>query len=214
MHHIDFGQAHHSTVIGTTGTGKTFGTAHSLLESDKGVFFFNTMGTDSVPAAYTRASGQSDIESIDRLLKRKRKVNFIPSFSPEVRDRQLQAIIRYLLDDGRKRDMILAVDEVHLFKNDKKAGIKVQDELIRLATTGRNFGVKGVYLSQRPANVNNNLLEMSSNWVIYFVPLGKSWFTAYNMPYEEIIEPLKSAPEHSYMLYDFKNVKGPFKVNV
>jgi hypothetical protein len=205
---IDFDKAHQHVVLGTTGTGKTYGAAHSLAKSNKGVLFFNTVHADSVPSSFIKADSSTDLDLINRALRKGKKINFIPSFNPDLRDKQMAAVINYFLDGSKRDYMIFAVDEVHLYKKDAKTA------LIGFATVARNMGMKGVFISQRPANVENQILEMCGQWALYLTPMSPKWFNDYSMPGDKIVSELEKSPEYSYLIYSIKDrsLKGPFKV--
>lgn len=206
---IDFDKAHQHVVLGTTGTGKTYGAAHSLAKSKRGVFLFNTVGNmDSVPNSFIQADGSTDMDLINRALRKGKKINFIPSFNRDQRDKQMVAIINYFLDGSKRDYMIFAVDEVHLYRKDAK------EALISFATTARNMGMKGVFISQRPANVENQILEMCGQWAIYLTPMSPKWFNDYSMPGDQIVSTLEKSPEYSYLIYSVKDrsLKGAYKV--
>lgn len=205
---IDFDKAHQHVVLGTTGTGKTYGAAHSLLKSDKGVFFFNTVHADSVPSSFIKADSTTDIELIDRALRKGKKINFVPSFNPDQRDKQMAAVVNYFLNGSKREYMIFAVDEVHLYKKDAKTA------LIGFATVARNMGMKGVFISQRPANVENQILEMCGQWAIYLTPMSSKWFNEYALPGDQINSILENSPDYSYLIYTVKDrqLKGAYIV--
>lgn len=205
---IDFEKAHQHVVLGTTGTGKTYGATHSLEKSKRGVFFFNTVGASSVPSTFTYADGSSDLDLIDKALRKGKKINFVPNFNRDQRDKQMAAVINYFLDGSKRDYMIFAVDEVHLYRKDAK------EALISFATTARNMGMKGVFLSQRPANMENQILEMCGQWVIYLTPMSSTWFSNYGMNGEQIVSRLEKSPDYTYLIYDVKTrqLTGGYRV--
>ena len=85
-------------------------------------------------------------QQIENLLKRGEKINFNPPSYPEERNRMLALLVNKLYQSGfdKKKFIYLAVDEAHLY-TDKS----VLPELIRVATGGIRFGIKGVWISQR-----------------------------------------------------------------
>jgi len=94
------------------------------------------------------------------------------------------------------------VDEVHLFGKDS------QKSLIELATTGRSYGFRGIYLSQRPALIDNTLMALSEQMIIFKCNMEGPYFDRYRIPYTDKIEPeLNRLGKYSFCLYDNQNVE-------
>lgn len=200
---IDF-QGGHTTVIGLTRSGKTYATKKSLEKAGKAVLFFNTQHED-MPKSFVVADGDNHYEQLNRALKQMKKINFLPDTDTTIAQKQLAYLINKLYD-GSKHDMILVVDEIHLFE---KEALK---NCIRVATTGLRFGITGVWISQRPANINNTLMTQSNQFVIFETNMESNYFKQYGIPHEDIRQRLEQGGKYSYCTYNFKDVKGPDKV--
>lgn len=198
---IDFNG--HTTVLGITRSGKTYATKKSLARVNEGVLFFNTQHEDM--PGFSMADWNNAWQSIDGLLKKGRKINYKPQFNEDTRNKELSYLIDKL-HDGTEKKVVLAVDEVHLM--DKAAN----KAMIKIATTGLRFGIKGVWLSQRPANIDNTLMTQSNQFVIFKLNMEGAYLDRYRMPSEEIKAKIESGGKYNYTLYDWESLKGPFKV--
>lgn len=194
----------HTTVLGLTRHGKTYALKKTLSHVKEGVFFFNTQ-LETMPPDFVEASGANSFEQIDRLLQEGRKVNFLPDTDRDKRQTQLKVIIKKLYD-GQKRDIRFVVDEAHLFKKDALAMVQ------EIATTGLRFGIKGVFISQRGALLDNTLISQSNNYIFFYLnPTDVKYFKEYGFPMEDIQEKI-GGEKYIFCTYDNKNIKGSFKV--
>lgn len=195
----------HTTVVGLTQEGKTYAVTKSLLSKQQGALFINTK-RDEVPViGYTEVDGSISFDRLYRMIAKGRKVAYWPSRVESARSRELAYIIDAIYDRG-KADIIIAVDEVHLF--DKRG----QKKLEELATTGLGLGYKGVFMSQRFANISKTLVTQSLDKVIFRTEMEGPYFKTYGLPQEEIEKRLQQGGKYSFVIYDSKELRGPLKV--
>lgn len=201
---IDFGEGH-TTVVGMTRSGKTYAVQKSLEKVKQGVLFFNTQHIP-VSNIFIDADGSDDEKVLVQELRKGGKINFTPS--REIRWKQLRALINilYKATERAKMDIYIVVDEVHL--TDKEA----LKSCIELATTGISWGLKGIFISQRPANIDNTIMTQSNQFVFLKTSMEKGYFERYDLPYDAIKEGLEKGGQYAYMTYDFHDLKGAFKV--
>jgi hypothetical protein len=195
----------HTVVIGQTRSGKTYATVRELLKVPEGVLFFNTQ-LEKMPGQYVRANGNNCYRQIGDALRRGRKINYEPSTRPEGRERELISLIEYLFIAGFSQDnkIILAVDEVHIYNKGD-----VLQQLRRVATGGLRFGINGVWISQRPALMDNTLITQCNNMVIFKCAMEAPYFKRYNIPYEELMaSEYEKRGDYSYCVYDWQSVKA------
>jgi len=195
----------HSTVIGLTRSGKTYATQKSLLDyknERRGVLFFNTQH-ETMPY-YTKATGYTNMKELIASLKRGEKINYLPNTDIDIRQSELEYIINQLYK-VQGLNIVLAVDEVHLYE---KEALKA---LVRVATTGLRYGITGVWISQRPANIDNTLMTQSNQFIIFKTNMENGYMKRYGIPGEEIKEKLEGK-KYNYCVYDFNELKGPFRV--
>lgn len=202
--YIDFGRGH-TTVVGMTQSGKTTAVQRSVERVKQGVLFFNTQQIE-VSNVYTEATGADDEKVLIQALRQGNKINFIPN--RDTRWKQLRALIRLFYDASERSlmDIYIVVDEIHLA--DKEA-LKA---CIELATTGIRWGLHGIFISQRPALVDNTIMNQSMQFVFLKTTLEKRYMEGYGLPYEAIREGLEKGGQYAYMVYDFHSLKGAFKV--
>lgn len=205
---INFGKGEHNTVIGRTRSGKTTGTLLSLQRQKKGVLFFNTQ-LIKFPRGWTAASHQTDFDAMVNALHSGEKIVYNPS--REYRQQELKVLIQLLYkaaeaNDGQL-DMFLVVDEVHLYE---KAALKA---CIEVATTGIRWGINAIWISQRPAKIDNTLMTQSTRFVIYDVShMESSYFKNYQMPSDAIYAALKGVGQYGFAIYDGHELTGHSKV--
>lgn len=198
----------HGTVLGLTQHGKTYGTIKTLDSMNEAILFFNTNDTPlkGTKSKWYDAHGGHDVNQIIYALKQGYKINFVPSDDPEKMEKQLKGLTDAIYMQGRGLHFRFVIDEVHLFnKEGKKA-------LIRLATTGLGRGYKCIFISQRPAMIDNTLLTQSTKHIVYAIGLNDASYLKTNgFPSEEIMQ--KTGQEkYIFVEFDQKNVKGGFTI--
>lgn len=201
---IQFGEAH-NTVVGMTRSGKTYAVRKSAEKVKQGVFFFNVQ-QEEVGAPWITATGQDDASVIIKALRRGAKINFLPDRGR--RWQQLRGIVRLLYQETEKSrlDVYVIFDEIHLAdKEALKAAIEV-------ATTGLRWGIKAIFISQRPALIDNTLMNQSTKFVFFKTTLEKRYLENYGLPYEQISQGLNTGGQYSYMEFDFHELRGPYRV--
>lgn len=194
----------HSTVIGITRSGKTYATKKSLEKVKEGVIFFNTQ-YEEMPSSFIKVNAKDDIRVIINALKANKKINYIPQLDSSIRDKELIHLVDSLYRRDSEKRIYLVVDEVHLYE---KETLKA---LIKVATTGLRFGIHGIWISQRPANIDNTLMTQSNQFVIFKTNMESGYFDRYGIPAEQIREKLGDIT-YSYCIYDFMDLRGPYKV--
>lgn len=160
------GEYEHETVLGLTRHGKTYGAIKSLARlKDEAVFFYNTQH-EVVGKEWTTVDPSiHEWEQVEYLLSKNKKVNWLPSTKIEDMHNEIIFIVDKLYN-GQKRNMKMVFDEVHLFRK------KALEQIQRVATTGLRWGIRGVFISQRPAKVDNTLYTQSTNHIVYALGLA------------------------------------------
>lgn len=198
----------HTCVMGRTQNGKTYGTIRSLLHVKEGVFFYNTNHT-TCPAGWTKATNKNTLPQIVGLLKKGKKINYMPSGDLEQMSKELALITEHFFK-CTPFNIRYAIDETHLFSSTKdKSGLNA---MVRVVTTGLSKGMKGVWITQRPANMNNNLLTQSDVHVMF--KLGDAdlnYLKNFGLPTETIYKTINNQ-KYVFCEYDGANVTGGFKI--
>lgn len=191
----------HTTVIGQTQNGKTYTVSHLLLNENRGVLFFNTQMEDL--KGYIKVDKNTKFSIIQKLLKKGQKLNYFPSSRISQMENEIEFLIEQLFENGnfsKKNYIFFVVDEAHLFKK------KALESVCRIATGGLRFGIHGVFLSQRPANLDNTIMTQSTDMLIFFCSMESQYFKNYNIPIEQIIAEITKHGKYSFCSYDFITV--------
>ena len=202
---IDFGNLH-SCVIGVTGSGKTYGVVHSLKRTKEPVLFFNTKHDEQSPKNFLVMTKDNTYMQLKRAIVRGRKINYIPSRDDKEREKELVNLIRFLFD-ASGHPVYLVVDEVHLYGRRN-----VYYKLMEVATTGRSYGIRAVWMSQRPANIDNNLMSQAEQFIIFKCSLENQYLKRYGFPVEDMERKFKEGGKYSYLEFDLLHLSGPYKV--
>jgi hypothetical protein len=196
----------HISVLGATRHGKTYATLHTLKRVKKGVFFFNFQ-QEKVPGGFTTCDGKDSALQMKELVESGGKINFIPARDRMLASKQLKAIIDLFLGDGKEHNMYMVVDEVHLYD---KVGIGA---CMQVATAGARWGVYGIFITQRPANMDNNLLGQSSKVISFNLKENdREYLRRYGYPVEDMMNRIKNK-KYYFVVYDGLRVEGAFKLS-
>ena len=139
-----------------------------------------------------------------------RRIVYTPqSDNPKGQQEELAEIIDILFAMGRIFNVAgnrivwahLYVDEVHLL-SPKRAPF---DQLDRVATQGKRFGVIGIFISQRPALVSQTLITQSDKQIIfrcnsYEIP----YFEKYGYPISQYLDWLNQ--DYHFILDDGRDI--------
>lgn len=199
----------HATVLGLTQHGKTYATVKTLERTEGAVLFFNSQHS-KVGGGWVEATGANSVSQIIYALQKGYKVNFLPADdSIEKMSIQLGAITNEIYKLGRF-DFTFAIDEVHLFWMTKKQEGK--NALLRLATTGLGRGFKCIFLSQRPAKVDNTLYTQSTKHIVFALGVNDySYLKTNGFPTEELASKV-GGEKYKFVEFDQKEVKGAFMI--
>lgn len=194
---------YHTAVLGASGFGKTYATLKSLAGTKKGVFFFNFQ-QESVPRGFTTVKGTDDAGQVKELVEAGGKVNFIPNRGRTEASKQLKAVVDLFLKDEQMHNVFIAVDEVHLYD---RTGI---DAMMQVATAGRRWGVFLIAITQRPANMDNNILTQSQHVVSFNLKENDRKYLQNNsFPVDEMMKRINNE-KYKFVIYDGMNVEGAF----
>jgi hypothetical protein len=192
----------HTTVIGMTQNGKTYTVNRILSNQKRGVLFFNTQLED-LPN-YIKVDKTTPFKTIKELLKKGHKLNYYPSSRISSQGQELIFLISQLFENGhftKENYIFMVIDEVHLFKK------KALESVCRIATSGIRFGINGIFLSQRPANIDNTLMTQSTEMLIFFCSMESQYFKNYCIPIEDILKSIEKNGKYSFCSYDFVDIK-------
>jgi DNA helicase HerA-like ATPase len=199
----NFKEGSHTTVIGRTQSGKTYAVNRILKNQNKGVLFFNTQ-LETLPG-YIVIDQNTKFIQIKDLLKKGFKLSYNPSTRLEVQAQEISFLIDQLFENGnfiKEHSIFVVIDEVHLFT---KEGLS---QICRIATGGIKYGLNGIFLSQRPAQISNVLMTQSAEMVIFFVNMESQYFKNYEIPIEIILQDISKNGQYSFCSYDFNKIES------
>jgi len=197
----------HTIVLGLTRSGKTYAVKKILTQSNNGVLFFNTQ--DENLEGFIKVGAITPFNIILKLLKLKRKINYIPSTKLKDQFIEIQFLVNQLFENAhlsQKNSIFIVVDEAHLFLKESLESIK------RIATSGIRWGINGIFISQRPANLDNTLMSQSSHMLIFKCNMESQYFKNYSIPIEIILSNIEHYGKYSFCEYDFLTVTPYNKV--
>jgi len=197
----------HTIVLGLTRSGKTYAVKKILTQNSKGVLFFNTQNENL--EGFIKVNKFTHYSIILKLLKLNRKINYIPSTKLKEQFIEIQFLVNQLFENSnfsQKNPIYIVIDEAHLFQKESLESIK------RIATSGIRWGLNGIFISQRPANLDNTLMSQSSHMLIFKCNMESQYFKNYSIPIEKILNNISIMGEYSFCEYDFLIVTPYTKV--
>jgi len=210
-------KAHHFFIGGITGSGKTtFGS--SIFEKVDTLAIFINTSEERIP----EQKSQIVVTSVDDLCKAiemdARKICFNPREAGDVSVSDVEEISRIMLKMGRqihkKRRFIavfghLFIDEVHEFSELHRANKTID----RIWKRGRRYGIIGVAMSQRPADVSHTILTQCRYHVIFRLGTYEiPYFARYKIPIEDHEEWLKK--DYHFCIFDGEEVKRFYPIKI
>jgi len=198
----------HTLVIGQTQQGKTYAVNKILKNQNKGCLFFNTQ-LESLNG-YIKVNNSTNFKTIKELLKKGNKLNYEPVSKISIQGQEIRFLITQLFENGnfsKENNIFIAIDEVHLFQKESLQAIE------RIATSGLKFGLNGIFLSQRPANISNTLMSQSVEMIIFKCSMESQYFKNYDIPIDIILEKIKKNGRYSFCSYNFSELNEYSKVN-
>lgn len=198
----------HCTVLGITQYGKTYATLQTLNGLKEGVLFINPQLTKT-PKSFIKASAKNTAGSIWRAVKMGQKVDYHTSSDLEDISKEINVLIKELYEIGRL-DCRIVIDECHLLSMAKdKSGLNACK---RLASTGLSRGFKTVFISQRPATMDNSFYTQSTKHIVFTLGVNDYAYLKTNgFPVEEM-KSMTGGQKYLFCEFDQMNVKGAYKI--
>jgi KaiC/GvpD/RAD55 family RecA-like ATPase len=169
-----------TTILGTTGYGKSYYAKNTLKKEGCGVLYYNTICDNADMRGWTKADGSIDFTDLIKALDKGEKINYQAIKNVEIREMELQYILGKL-QSRQNKTFILAVDEVHLFEDkDTRRLMK------NISQVGRHFGIIPVWISQRPQQMDRALITQTSTKIIFYTEMEDSYFKSYGIDVEKM----------------------------
>lgn len=196
----------HSYVCGLTQNGKTEFVINRLRKTPKPVLFFNPQ---HIKTPFMIADGRHSMGQIIRALKAGEKIDYRPSLDDETTALELKALINKLFESGftKQKNVIFAIDECHISTRIYPA----KAALVKMATRGLTFGLHGIFITQRPAEVPYTLFVQSDQKFIFRLGMDGEYFTRKKIDYNNISQMIEKGGQYSYVVHDGYSVHGPYK---
>jgi len=206
----DVWQDNHISVLGMTRSGKTVWTQKQLQSRKEAVLFFNPQ-QEKLSRLYTRANKKSDLEAVFSILQDGGKINYIPDLDDEMAAKELHILITQAFQLGQDGSftscpLYIVVDEAHFYARQGKRN----SDMIKLATRGLRFGIRGVFITQRPALMDKTLYSQSRFHVIFKSGSEGDWYKKYGIDHDQLVKRLDIGGKYSYMIWDSMQLKGAF----
>jgi len=201
-------QGKHTYIVGRTQSGKTYFSKWLADRFDGGVLFINPQKEKL--RGYIKTDMNNDKADIYQELKKKSKINYIPSIDDKEAAKELKLLTDYLF--SRKipkfQPILFVIDETHIFSNDKES----KRALKTIANRGLSYGINALFISQRFANVEYTTVTQSDQHFIFKIGFEREYFTRKGLDYDEIIKKIDKNGKYSFVLWNGINLTGPFKI--
>lgn len=198
----------HCTVMGMTQYGKTYATIKTLEGLKEGVLFINPQLTKT-PRSFIKANKNNSAGDIWRAVKMGQKVDYNTSTDLEEISKEVAVLVSKLYEIG-KLDCRVVIDECHLLSLSKdKGGLNAGK---RLASTGLSRGFKTIFISQRPATVDNSFYTQSTKHIMFNLGVNDyDYLGRLGFPADEIRSKV-AGQKYKFVEFDQMEVKGAYQV--
>ena len=198
----------HLSIIGRTNTGKT--TVAKKLHDNTELYsiFFNTQDEEI-------KGFRTNVWNVEKLRDHK-KINFIPHHNNDMARVQLneivtdlQGITKSIGDRSRKTRFVVFVDESHEIAPNNVTGTPLHFIFKR----GHRYGITGVSITQRPAELDLGIVSQADLHVIFDVnDFESQYFKKKNIPIEKVR--LQLVDSHNFTIYDNRDFTGIYSLNL
>lgn len=194
---------------GITGSGKTTFMARMFGESERLAIFINT-NNEVLPEQYADIVFH-DIEGFCQAInehKGKHHLCLSPTVEHSLTKEDVSKIIDLLFEMGfkynekRQTPIIwceLYIDEIQEYQKKHQSNVEID----RVWKRGRRYGILGIAISQRPADVSHTVLTQSDIHYLFFLgDYEKGYFQAYGIPVfsDDVMEWIKQ--DFHYIKYE------------
>lgn len=197
----------HKFICGMTRSGKTY-LAIEIMKGWRGpVLFFNPQYEDVGPG-FIDAGRWASTKAFYNALRAGKKISYVPSDDQGQAEKELASLVNFLSCRWRGANLLFVADECQDF-----APVGKSSPLLFIARRGLRREIHGLFIAQRPADVHNVLLSQSMQHIIFQInAYDKKYFVSYRMPGDLIEEKLQKGGRHSFVMWDNRQLTGPFKV--
>jgi len=198
----------HLSIIGRTNTGKTTVAKKLHDNTDLISIFFNTQDEE--------VKGYRSTVWDKEKLRDHTKFNFIPHHNNDMARVQLNEIVMDLRgitesigDRSRKTRFVVFVDESHEIAPNNVTGTPLHF----LFKRGHRYGITGVSITQRPAELDLGIVSQADLHVIFDVnDFESQYFKKKNIPIDQVRSQLVDT--HNFTIYDNRKFTGIYTLNL
>lgn len=195
----------HETVLGMTRSGKSVYAQASALRWPGPVLFFNPQGQKMDLGSWTLVTPRDSLSDLLQLMTTKRaRVNFVPTWHPDQARRELGAIVARAMQRIWTPPLLVVVDEADQVAPQGKIGTPAH----QIAQRGGKQQVWGMFVTQHPAVLSKVIIRQTMRKTVFM--LEDNNLDQYFMPAAEIDKILTAAPKYSYVVWEGKQLTGPF----
>lgn len=204
----DIFSGHQNIVIGITGAGKNVFTETRLKQIKRPILYFDPQYKKKL-RGFTHVSGKYETHQIISALKSGAKLHYEPSKDDILASCELAVLTDALINAGftEKENMIFVINELPALcdhKEGKRASRKI-------ANRGRVDGVHSVVLVQRPAEVPRASMAQAKRMFIFETNTDAKYFKEKGINQNQVEDLLTKGGQYSYVVYEKKNITGPYK---
>jgi hypothetical protein len=190
-------------LLGQPGSGKSYLAKAAVGRHPGGVFVVDPQEEKDWPCTYLRRTDKD--WDIYRALRRGAHLAWVPDKEPGKALRLLSHFCQGFIE-GHWNDVWLVVDECDMY-----APKNVPSPLCWVAQRGRVHGVRGIWVSQRPASLSHTLLAEATHHALFYL---SSWEDPYLQRYgldgQALRARLGDLEDHRYLLWDGQTLQGPY----
>lgn len=205
----------HRFWVGTTGTGKSTAFMKQWKRSSLPGIYINY---NQVDTPFTYADQENEIDEIILAVASGAKIDYYPVRNKKRAKKELAYIIQKFFDCGRfseKKPFVFAIDEAHILAAEGEKN----DSIEEIATSGRSFGFKGNFITQKPSMVSKVLVTQSDIHVIFTLSdYDRPYFRAKGIDFDKVQGMVRSGisteVSHKYAVYCNGLITGPYQEKI
>lgn len=205
----------HRFICGTTGTGKTYKFIKDFERCDYGGIYINYTRN---PCPFIPVDGSYEIEDIIDAVYHGDKLSYVPALDRKRAKAEIAYIIHKFFECKRfseNHPFVFAIDECHTLAREGERNSMIE----QIATTGRVFGFKGIFITQSPSMVEKILIKQSDIHVIFTLSdYEREYFRTKGIDFDKVQGLVRSTNEnvisHKYCVWQNGILNGPYEEKI
>jgi hypothetical protein len=199
----------HKLTVGMTRSGKSYHAQVSAQRWPGPVLFYNPQGQKMDVGEWTKVTPNDSLSAMVSLLSQRTRarVNFTPHWKTKLAVPQLAAMVDAIMRRIWTPALLVIVDESDQVAPEGKQGTPAHE----IAQRGAKQGVWGNFVTQHPSVLSKVIMRQCLLKEIFITEDSAAYFTKYHWPGEDIERILSAAPKHSYLVWENRQLTGPFR---